>query len=114
MALGPLWAETQSLDKETQGLVDLAAPHHARRFDNADIRRRARWPEPALQGNDGGNAPQSVTRLDRAVAVIATPGLWDPGGSNPGNVGRLTIPGSPRRHSPSKDGRLSTPYGSSR
>jgi hypothetical protein len=28
-----------------------------------------------------------------------------------GNVARPTAPGSPRRHSPSKDGRLLTPYG---
>jgi hypothetical protein len=31
--------------------------------------------------------------------------------SDLGKAGRSTIPGSPRRHSPSKDGRLSTPYG---
>jgi hypothetical protein len=30
------------------------------------------------------------------------------------NAGRAMFFGSPRRHNPSKDGRLSTPYGGSR
>jgi hypothetical protein len=59
-----------------------------------------------------GRAGHVKDRCDRSIGVIiATPGLWDPEGSNPGNAGRSPSSWIAAALSPSKDGRLLTPYG---
>ena len=63
-----------------------ASPEFARRRAQKYSHRKARE-LPVLEALSGQLARSRQMHFRRTTIVIATPGLWDPGGSNPGVVG---------------------------
>ena len=99
-------------------IVDVQIGNLRRKLDPTDNRRFIVSVRSVGFKLNADHRGLSTTALADCLGLEQGPSLQPSGywsrGSNLGNVGRPTTLGSPRRHEALKDGRLSTPYGSSR